>query len=123
MKNVMTKAWEIAREGQKEFGGKVKEYFAEALKMAWKIIKKVSTLDEKYNKIKFMVKSTSLDFYGKVDEYFLKATEMIQFTGMTEKEFKNEIQYVDPSRATSFDWEVNGIICEVVVAYKYNHEM
>lgn len=35
MKNVMTKAWEIAKEGQKNFGGKVKEYFAEALRMAW----------------------------------------------------------------------------------------
>lgn len=34
-KQIMTKAWEIAREGQKAFGGKVREYFAEALKMAW----------------------------------------------------------------------------------------
>ncbi len=40
MKNVMTKAWEIAKKGQKKFGGKVKEYFAEALRMAWAIIKK-----------------------------------------------------------------------------------
>lgn len=31
----MTKAWEIAREGQKKFGGKVSEYIAEALRMAW----------------------------------------------------------------------------------------
>jgi hypothetical protein len=35
MKNVMKRAWEIAKEGQKKFGGKVKEYFAIALKMAW----------------------------------------------------------------------------------------
>lgn len=34
-KEIMSKAWEIAREGQKEFGGKVTEYFAEALKMVW----------------------------------------------------------------------------------------
>ena len=34
-KELMSKAWEIAREGQKEFGGKVTEYFAEALKMVW----------------------------------------------------------------------------------------
>ncbi|XJZ60229.1 hypothetical protein ACIA4Q_02450 [Lactobacillus delbrueckii subsp. bulgaricus] len=34
-KEIMSKAWEIAREGQNEFGGKVREYFAEALKMAW----------------------------------------------------------------------------------------
>lgn len=34
-KEIMSKAWEIAREGQKAFGGKVREYFAQALKMAW----------------------------------------------------------------------------------------
>ena|SRR5690625_2261788 len=40
MRNVMKKAWEIAKEGQKKFGGKVKEYFAEALRMAWALVKK-----------------------------------------------------------------------------------
>lgn len=35
MKEIMNRAWEIAREGQKAFGGKVSEYFAESLKMAW----------------------------------------------------------------------------------------
>lgn len=35
MKNIMTRAWEIAKEGQVKFGGKVSEYLAEALKMAW----------------------------------------------------------------------------------------
>lgn len=39
MKNVMTRAWEIAREGAKKFGGKVKEYFQQALVMAWKEFK------------------------------------------------------------------------------------
>lgn len=39
MKKVMKRAWEIAKEGQKKFGGKVKEYFAQALKMAWAIVK------------------------------------------------------------------------------------
>lgn len=34
-KEIMVNAWKIAREGQKAFGGKVREYFAEALKMAW----------------------------------------------------------------------------------------
>ncbi|PFJ09068.1 hypothetical protein COD67_15195 [Bacillus cereus] len=38
--NVMKKAWEIARKGQRQFGGKVKEYFSQALKMAWNIAKK-----------------------------------------------------------------------------------
>lgn len=34
-RNIMVNAWRIAREGQKTFGGKVSEYFAQALKMAW----------------------------------------------------------------------------------------
>lgn len=34
-KKIMVSAWNIARQGQKEFGGKVSEYFAQALKMAW----------------------------------------------------------------------------------------
>lgn len=40
MKNVMTRAWEIAREGAAKFGGKVKEYFQQALVIAWSEIKK-----------------------------------------------------------------------------------
>lgn len=40
MRSVMMKAWEIAREGAKKFGGKAIEYIAEALRMAWAIVKK-----------------------------------------------------------------------------------
>lgn len=39
----MTKAWEIAKQGQAKFGGNVKEYFATALKMAWTLVKKASS--------------------------------------------------------------------------------
>lgn len=38
-KNVMTKAWSIARSAQSKFGGSVKQYFAMALKQAWIIVK------------------------------------------------------------------------------------
>lgn len=38
----MKRAWEIAREGYEKFGGKVSEYFAEALKMAWAEAKQAS---------------------------------------------------------------------------------
>lgn len=34
-KQIMKRAWEIARSGQKQFGGKVREFFSEALKIAW----------------------------------------------------------------------------------------
>lgn len=40
MTNVMTNAWDIAYKGQNKFGGKVKEYFAQALRMAWALFKK-----------------------------------------------------------------------------------
>lgn len=36
MKKIMIRAWEIAKQGAAKFGGKAKEYFAEALRMAWK---------------------------------------------------------------------------------------
>ena len=39
MKNVMSRAWEIAREAVKAFGGSVKSFFAEALRMAWAEVK------------------------------------------------------------------------------------
>ena len=38
----MVRAWEIAKKGQEKFGGKVSEYFAEALKMAWAEVKQAS---------------------------------------------------------------------------------
>lgn len=37
--NVMKKAWEIAKDAVNKFGGKAVQYFAEALKEAWKILK------------------------------------------------------------------------------------
>ena len=39
MKKVMTRAWEIAKNAAKKFGGKAIEYIASALKMAWKMAK------------------------------------------------------------------------------------
>lgn len=38
--NIMTTAWSLAREGAKKFGGKVREYFSAALRMAWEACKK-----------------------------------------------------------------------------------
>lgn len=39
MENVMKNAWVIAYEGVEKFGGKVKEYFSVALKIAWDLFK------------------------------------------------------------------------------------
>lgn len=34
-KEIFQRAWEIAREGQKQFGGSVKDYFSASLKLAY----------------------------------------------------------------------------------------
>lgn len=39
MENVMKGAWAIAYEGVEKFGGSVREYFSEALKIAWNLLK------------------------------------------------------------------------------------
>jgi len=39
MKKVMTRAWEIAKQAAKKFGGQAIEYIALALREAWKEIK------------------------------------------------------------------------------------
>lgn len=44
-KEIMSNAWKIAKEGQKAFGGKVREYFAQALKMAWAQAKNCIDID------------------------------------------------------------------------------
>lgn len=41
LKNIMTRAWEIAKEAVVNFGGKAVEYIAEAMKMAWAEVKEV----------------------------------------------------------------------------------
>lgn len=38
-KEVMSLAWEIAKRGAKRFGGSAVEYIAEAMKIAWGIVK------------------------------------------------------------------------------------
>ncbi|MDE3837959.1 hypothetical protein C0966_00870 [Bacillus methanolicus] len=35
LKEVMKRAWKLARNGQRKFGGKVSEYLAHAMKIAW----------------------------------------------------------------------------------------
>lgn len=42
MKQIMARAWELARQGVTKFGGKVREYFAVSLSIAWKESKTVT---------------------------------------------------------------------------------
>lgn len=45
VQTVMTNAWSIARKGAAKFGGSVKMYFAQALKMAWAVAKRANIVD------------------------------------------------------------------------------
>lgn len=50
MKQVMKRAWALARVGVKKFGGKVREYFAASLSIAWKEIKGMGTTTKTFVK-------------------------------------------------------------------------
>jgi len=46
-KELFRLAWTYAREGAKRFGGKVKSYFAESLKLAWQVCRVMYGADKK----------------------------------------------------------------------------
>lgn len=48
-KEVMTLAWAIAKRGSKRFGGSAVEYIAEAMKIAWGIVKSEQEETERYS--------------------------------------------------------------------------
>lgn len=76
MKNVMTRAWEIAKEGQRKFGGKVSEYLAEALKMAWAETRRPKQVKVSVNygwKKCYVAKINGTHPKWKLDRSFLKA--------------------------------------------------
>lgn len=63
MKNIMTRAWEIAKEAVIKFGGKAIEYISESLKLAWKEVKEME----------FDVKEKLLDLGGNLWENYGKS--------------------------------------------------
>lgn len=92
MANVMKKAWEIARKGQQKFGGKVKEYFAQALKMAWAIAKN----EMKKPEMKSLVKEVP----------FGKATAKVTVTMFTEKKYWDGIDMGEENVITTSKVEI-----------------
>lgn len=79
--NVMKKAWEIAKDGVAKFGGKVKEYFAEALRIAWSIAKGENKVEVKsevrfpYCKKHWAAKITGNSVQYKLQREFLDSEE------------------------------------------------
>lgn len=58
MKQVMKRAWELAKKGVKNFGGKVREYLSSSLVIAWEEIKNMKTVTATFvkNDIEVFVK-------------------------------------------------------------------
>lgn len=84
MKNVMNKAWEIAKSAAAKFGGRAAQYFAQALKMAWEGAKEVAAVVE-YNirKKNRFAKVYLAKIVGKCERFglareFVKETEIDQ---------------------------------------------
>lgn len=84
--NVMKRAWEIAREGQNRFGGKVSEYFAVSLKMAWAEAKapKTATVNTTYGSKRnksWVAEITGTHPKWKLNREFVSAVEENEWSG------------------------------------------
>jgi len=84
----MVRAWEIARKGQKQFGGKVSEYLSEALKMAWVEAKAPKTVEFQTTSGSRKHKSWIAKIVGthpkwKLDRQFVNPVEENDWTGKT----------------------------------------
>lgn len=113
-KQVMVRAWEIARKGQKKFGGKVKEYFAEALKIAWVEVKApkkatiTTTFGSRRNK-SWVAKITGTHPKWKLNREFVDAVKANEYAGKT-FELGNGIYEVCDAGEREFIQVVNGTI-------------
>ncbi|PFW65271.1 hypothetical protein [Bacillus sp. AFS075034] len=92
--NVMRKAWEIARKGQKQFGGKVKEYFSQALKMAWEIVK--NSMDNKFG-FEEVAKKNGVIYFAVDDSEGLEVSFLT-----TEKSFRTGKEYTKRNGISQF---------------------
>lgn len=113
MKNVMVRAWEIAKDGQNKFGGKVSEYLSVALKMAWAEVKKaeLTTTAGSRNHKSWVAKITGTHPRFKFNREFVKEDDY----NMSEKYFTldNGIYNVCDAGEKTFIQVENGSIVEI----------
>lgn len=83
MKQVMVKAWEIAKAAVNKFGGKAKEYIAEAMKIAWAQVKTASTITIVEVKNWFVNKNFTSE-----QAYAINDADRFQIVDETEKAYK-----------------------------------
>lgn len=64
-KEIMKLAWKIAKRGAKRFGGSVAEYIAEAMKIAWSIVKSEKVESQTYGLNKWRAVEDKMRKVGK----------------------------------------------------------
>jgi len=105
MKNVMVRAWEIARKAVVKFGGKIKEYFAQALAMAWKENKKgVNKMVKLEGSEKQVVWANEIrEAYM---QYCGKVKELIERGNTKNKDFSGQYEAIENQTSAKFwiDW-------------------
>src|SRR5690625_407842 len=123
MKNVMKRAWEIARKGQEKFGGKVSEYLSEALKMAWAEVKENEkvTMEEIAETIKRKLHNAQVDVwerYGKrriyVNKGFKKCIAMLEFDD-NDNYIGEKFDSLDVFGARQAGWEDEFLVIKEIV--------
>lgn len=101
-KKVMQRAWELARQGVKQFGGKAREYFTVSLRMAWAEIKEESTMKNEINE-KFL-NSILIDV----------ETEIAKLPDLSETGSEKQIAWAENIRRNAYMY-LNSIITNAVV--------
>lgn len=81
-KEIMKRAWRIAKRGAEKFGGKTVEYISEALKIAWREVKAVMIQDEKMN-----VKYNEWKKYDKHRVYIDIDMSLVEIKNVKENEY------------------------------------
>ena len=104
MKNVMVRAWEIAKEGVTKFGGKVKEYFAQALIMAWAEVKAPTkrTMIEVAEMIRSEVYGVKVNVWEKHNKRRIYVNKGFN-NPVTMLEFDNDNNFIGKSKLSVLD--------------------
>lgn len=100
MKKVMVRAWEIAREGAKKFGGKVIEYLAEALRMAWAEVKMIAK-DEK-GSIQLKGTEKQVKWAKAIREQYMKAFDEF-YVMFQESKYGKKVENIEEAKKDIYE--------------------
>lgn len=100
MHEVMKRAWELVKEGVTKFGGKVREYFAAALTIAWKEFKTMTEIKlvgtEKQIKWAMDIRAKLAETIDRAEAYGREYIEkMVEMGNFDDEDFAEETEELD----------------------------